>query len=406
MRSPRTSVSARCYQSASIPAFRVAFSHSHAPRRVRTWCARQGVRHGSAPARGMLPRVLALLSFRDREPGAPPGTLGPVAAALRKAGRAVPLWAWLPWLPQLQAALLRPESGVAREILMRLAAAFPQPLHIGLRTALISLRDGAVKAVHEARALQSARDGALRASPAPAPGADAVPAATPPAAGMPAATPATGTVPAPEAPAPEAVAATPGDAGAAAAPGQAPSTSTGSGGTTSARTAAPSRARTAGGMEQIEKPAELLAFEAGKEIMEFIRSKHTHIASLLDLLLNDLGAPARGPLVPCAARGCRTSTCMPAECVQRATNSHAERRAGSRFVARAEERLLAVVHALLHRCYKMPFSNNAEVHPSLKKELGGAAPGPVVCQKSSSLPCLSVCAGIRATFMGHLVLQC
>lgn len=43
-------------------------------------------------------------------------------------------------------------------------------------------------------------------------------------------------------------------------------------------------------------------------------------------------------------------------------------------MARAEERLLAVVHALLHRCYKMPFSNNAEVHPSLRKELGGAFP--------------------------------
>lgn len=33
-----------------------------------------------------------------------------------------------------------------------------------------------------------------------------------------------------------------------------------------------------------------------------------------------------------------------------------------------------MVHALLHRCYKMPFSNNAEVHPSLRKELGGAFP--------------------------------
>lgn len=41
---------------------------------------------------------------------------------------------------------------------------------------------------------------------------------------------------------------------------------------------------------------------------------------------------------------------------------------------KAEERLLAVVHALLHRCYKMPFSNNAEVPASLKKELSGAAP--------------------------------
>lgn len=38
---------------------------------------------------------------------------------------------------------------------------------------------------------------------------------------------------------------------------------------------------------------------------------------------------------------------------------------------KAEERLLAVVHALLHRCYKMPFSNNAEVPAALKKELSG-----------------------------------
>ena len=47
---------------------------------------------------------------------------------------------------------------------------------------------------------------------------------------------------------------------------------------------------------------------------------------------------------------------------------------GTRFVPKAEERLLAVVHALLHRCYKMPFSNNAEVPASLKKELSGAVP--------------------------------
>lgn len=36
-----------------------------------------------------------------------------------------------------------------------------------------------------------------------------------------------------------------------------------------------------------------------------------------------------------------------------------------------EERLLAVVHALLHRCYKLPFSNAAEVPASLKRELAG-----------------------------------
>ena len=48
---------------------------------------------------------------------------------------------------------------------------------------------------------------------------------------------------------------------------------------------------------------------------------------------------------------------------------------GTRFVPKAEERLLAVVHALLHRCYKMPFSNNAEVPASLKKELSGMSSG-------------------------------
>lgn len=36
-----------------------------------------------------------------------------------------------------------------------------------------------------------------------------------------------------------------------------------------------------------------------------------------------------------------------------------------------EERLLAVVHALLHRCYKYPTATTAEVPQSLKKELAG-----------------------------------
>ena len=36
-------------------------------------------------------------------------------------------------------------------------------------------------------------------------------------------------------------------------------------------------------------------------------------------------------------------------------------RAGSRFTPRPEERLLSVVHALLHRCYKLPISNAAQV---------------------------------------------
>lgn len=44
---------------------------------------------------------------------------------------------------------------------------------------------------------------------------------------------------------------------------------------------------------------------------------------------------------------------------------------GSRFVTLPEERLLAVVSALLHRCYKYPTSTTADVPQSLKKELSG-----------------------------------
>ena len=44
---------------------------------------------------------------------------------------------------------------------------------------------------------------------------------------------------------------------------------------------------------------------------------------------------------------------------------------GSRFVPLPEERLLAIVHALLHRCYKYPTATTAEVPQSLKKELSG-----------------------------------
>ena len=36
-----------------------------------------------------------------------------------------------------------------------------------------------------------------------------------------------------------------------------------------------------------------------------------------------------------------------------------------------EERLLSVVHALLHRCYKLPFSDAADVPESLRNELAG-----------------------------------
>jgi hypothetical protein len=41
-----------------------------------------------------------------------------------------------------------------------------------------------------------------------------------------------------------------------------------------------------------------------------------------------------------------------------------------RFTARMEERLFSVVHALLHRCYKLPYASHAPVPQSMKEELG------------------------------------
>ncbi|KAH0969085.1 hypothetical protein GBA52_029052 [Prunus armeniaca] len=79
-------------------------------------------------------------------------------------------------------------------------------------------------------------------------------------------------------------------------------------------------------------PSAASAFDAAKDIMEALRSKHTNLASELETLLTEIG---------------------------------------SRFVTLPEERLLAVVNALLHRCYKYPTATTAEVPQSLKKELSG-----------------------------------
>ena len=78
----------------------------------------QGIRHGSEAARSMLPRMLNLLSFENESGG--------VGAAVERGIREVPLWVWLPWLPQLLMSLQRPEASVIKQLLIHLAIAFPQ----------------------------------------------------------------------------------------------------------------------------------------------------------------------------------------------------------------------------------------------------------------------------------------
>jgi len=75
-----------------------------------------------------------------------------------------------------------------------------------------------------------------------------------------------------------------------------------------------------------------IAFEAAKEIMEHLRSRHGNLVGELEVLLSELG---------------------------------------TRFACTPEERLLVVVYTLLHRCYKYPAATTGEVPESFKKELTG-----------------------------------
>ena len=106
----------------------------------------------------------------------------------------------------------------------------------------------------------------------------------------------------------------------------------GGGGGASADGAAADSAAAAATPSTTAKPAELAAFEAGKAVMDALRAAAPHACGVLEGLLTELGA---------------------------------------RFVPRAEERLLAVVHALLQRCYKLPLAGAAPVPASLHAELAG-----------------------------------
>ena len=49
------------------------------------------------------------------------------------------------------------------------------------------------------------------------------------------------------------------------------------------------------GARPLEKPPELVAFEAAKEAMDAVRAKHNHLISVLEVIMTDIGAV----LAPC-----------------------------------------------------------------------------------------------------------
>ena len=75
---------------------------------------------------------------------------------------AVPVWAWLLWLPQLLVALDRPQAHTYQHLLRRMAVAYPQALFYAVHERIIDKRD------QHARIKQRIRESETTVSVAPA----------------------------------------------------------------------------------------------------------------------------------------------------------------------------------------------------------------------------------------------
>lgn len=97
----------------------------HAADAVNCYMHASGL-YNSAKGRKYLARVLWLLSVDNDE--------GVIAAAYDGYKGDSPVWYWIGFIPQLLVGLSGRESGIVRQILMKLAKNFPQSLHFQLRS--------------------------------------------------------------------------------------------------------------------------------------------------------------------------------------------------------------------------------------------------------------------------------
>ncbi|XP_044463478.1 transformation/transcription domain-associated protein-like isoform X2 [Mangifera indica] len=291
-------------------------------------CFLQGIKFGVSNSRSHLARVLYLLSFDTPNE--------PVGRAFDKYLEQIPHWVWLSWIPQLLLSLQRTEAPHCKLVLLKIASVYPQALYYWLRTYLLERRDVANKS--ELGRIQMAQQRIQQNTSAASAGSLVLA---------------------------DGIARAQNQGGGILPPDNMINQATQSGGIVSndsgnSHGLEPERLTTAessvntsndqpvqqsssatneGGQNAMRRNGALSvvasaasAFDAAKDIMETLRSKHTNLASELESLLTEIG---------------------------------------SRFVTLPEERLLAVVNALLHRCYKYPTATTAEVPQSLKKELSG-----------------------------------
>ncbi|KAJ4961477.1 hypothetical protein NE237_021387 [Protea cynaroides] len=280
-------------------------------------CFLQGIKFGVSNSRSHLARVLYLLSFDTSNE--------PVGRAFDKYLEQIPHWVWLSWVPQLLLSLQRTEAPHCKLVLLKIATVYPQALYYWLRTYLLERRDVANKSELGRLRMQQSVSGAVT-SLGLSDGTARVQ---------------THTTDNQVHQGPQSTSSVGGSHDGGNSHGQEHERTTGVEGSAHGGHDQPSQqsstitegqgALRRNGMLGLVASA-ASAFDAAKDIMETLRSKHTNLASELETLLTEIG---------------------------------------SRFVTLPEERLLAVVNALLHRCYKYPTATTAEVPQSLKKELSG-----------------------------------
>lgn len=288
-------------------------------------CFLQGIKFGVSNSRSHLARVLYLLSFDTPNE--------PVGRAFDKYLDHIPHWVWLSWIPQLLLSLQRTEAPHCKLVLLKIATVFPQALYFWLRTYLLERRDVANKSELSRMAMAQQRmqqgvsgtasgslglaDGNARVQGHGVSSDNQVHQGVQSSGGI-------------------------GSHDGGNSHGQEPERSGAESSVLAGNDQALQQSTSTindGGQNALRRSGALGlvasaagAFDAAKDIMETLRSKHTNLASELEALLTEIG---------------------------------------SRFVTLPEERLLAVVNALLHRCYKYPTATTAEVPQSLKKELSG-----------------------------------
>ncbi|XP_044469337.1 transcription-associated protein 1-like isoform X2 [Mangifera indica] len=100
-------------------------------------CFLQGIKFGVSNSSSHLARVLYLLSFDTPNE--------PVGRAFDKYLEQIPHWVWLSWIPQLLLSLQRAEAPHCKLVLLKIASVYPQALYYWLRTYLLERRDVANK---------------------------------------------------------------------------------------------------------------------------------------------------------------------------------------------------------------------------------------------------------------------